>query len=108
MKSDEIKVTACSHRNGKKIVKSPLKTSLPLELKACLFILCMGALGTLMGGVRTIAASKECHLQDRCFTFNTAQERLNAVERDAFAGMGAAFFLSLPALLKQSSNSSKQ
>jgi hypothetical protein len=40
-------------------------------------------------------------VQEQCLRVDTAQKRLDVIEKGAYAGMGAAFFLSLPALLRR-------
>jgi hypothetical protein len=102
MKPNETKVIVKNAINAKgttKLLSTLLK--LPVEQKACLFILLMGVLGTVMGGINTEIAIRGCALQDQCLMVNTAQKRLDVVEKGAYAGMGAAFFLSLPALLRR-------
>jgi hypothetical protein len=102
MKPDEIKTMVKDNSNREKNPKLLSKLlSLPVEQKACLFILFMGVLGTAVGGINTEIAIRGCALQDQCLMVNTAQKRLDVVEKGAYAGMGAAFFLSLPALLRR-------
>jgi hypothetical protein len=102
MKPDEIKTIAQVNSNGKKNPKLLSKLlSLPVEQKACLFILFMGVLGTTVGGINTEIAVRGCILQEQCLRVDTAQKRLDVIEKAAYAGMGAAVLLSLPALLKR-------
>jgi hypothetical protein len=90
------------NRNAKKNPKSLAKLlSLPVEQKACLFILCMGVLGTMIGGINTKIAARGCILQDHCLIVDTTQKQLDVLEQGAYAGMGAAVVLSLPALLRR-------
>jgi hypothetical protein len=100
MKLDEIKTIVKDNSNAKKNPKLLSRLmSLPIEQKACLFILLMGVLGTVIGGINTEVAVRGCTLQKQCLVVDTAQKRLDAFEQGAYAGMSAAFFLSLPALL---------
>jgi hypothetical protein len=102
MKSDERKITVKDNRRTKKNPKL-LSTllSLPVEQKACLFILLMGVVGTVVGGINTEIAVRGCMLQDQCLVVDTTQKRLDVIEKGAYAGMGAAVVLSLPALLRR-------
>jgi hypothetical protein len=102
MKPDEIKMIVKDDRNRRKNTKSLSKLlSLPVEQKACLFVLLMGVLGTAAGGINTEIAIKGCILQEQCVIVDTTQKRLDEIEKAAYAGMGAAVLLSLPALLRR-------
>jgi hypothetical protein len=105
MKPDEIKIIVQNNRYGKKNNKLLSKLlSLPVEQKACLFILFMGILGTVVGGINSEIAIRGCNLQDQCLIVDTTKKRIDNIEKEAYAGMGAAVLLSLPALLRRFGN----
>lgn len=75
--------------------------SLKVEHRAYLFVLMMGVLGAAFGGVTTEVELQGCLQSGECFLVNTMQQRFKGIEKGAFAGMGAAVLLSLPAVLKE-------
>jgi hypothetical protein len=100
MKPNEIKIIAKNNPYPKKNTKLLLKLqSLPVEQKACLFILFMGIFGTVVGGINSEISIRRCHLQSQCSIVDTTKKRIDDTEKQAYAGMGAAVLLSLPALL---------
>ncbi|MBD2259141.1 hypothetical protein [Pseudanabaena sp. FACHB-2040] len=99
MKSNNM--IANNGRNGKRSNKPAAKLSnLPVEQKACLFILLMGILGVVVGGT---GAEFEMRAEagDQQFHFDAAQQRLDGAATGAYAGMGAAVAMSLPAIAKR-------
>lgn len=102
MKSDENKPVVKDKRNGKENTKLILKLqNLPVGQKACLFILFMGILGAVVGGINAEVEIKGCIPEEQCLLIDTTQKRLDGIGIGAFAGMGAAVLSSLPALLRQ-------
>jgi hypothetical protein len=105
MKPNEIKVTVKNNFSaGKSTSLRPGRLSLSVEQKACLFMLLMGGIGAAVGSVQSEVSARGCSQPGQCMVADASQKRLNDIESNAFAGMGAAFFLSLPALIKQLSN----
>lgn len=102
MKPDEIKIIAENNSYTKKNAKLLSKLqSLPVEQKACLFILFMGILGAAVGGINSEISIRRCSSQDQCSIVDTTQKRIDDIEKQAYAGMGAAVLLSIPALLRR-------
>ena len=105
MKPNEIKVTVKnSYSSSRSSSLRSKQLSLSVEQKACLFVLLMGGIGAAVGGVQAQISAQGCSQQRQCVSADISQKRFSDIESDAFAGMGAAFFLSLPVLIKQLNN----
>lgn len=74
--------------------------SLSVEQKACLFILFMGVVGVVMGGLSAELEIRGCTIEPHCLLLDTVQHRLDCIGKGAFWGMGAALAASMPALVK--------
>ena len=74
--------------------------NLPLEQKACLFILVMGILGGVVGGT-SAEIEMRAGIGDQRSRFDAAEQRLDGVEKGAYAGMGAATVMSLSAIARR-------
>lgn len=102
MKPDENRIIVKDQRDKKENTKLIAKLlHLPVEQKACLFILFMGVLGGVIGGISAEIEIRGCTLQEQCLIVDTTQKRLDGTGKGAFAGMAAATFSSVPALLKR-------
>lgn len=102
MKSGANKIIANGESKQKENIKLVKKLlHLPVEQKACLFVLFIGILGTVVGGIGAEVEMRRCAADKQCSMVNTPQKSLDGIEKAAFVGMGAAVFSSLPALLKR-------
>ena len=75
--------------------------SLHVEQRAFSFILIMGVLGAVFGAITTDLELQGCMKSWDCFLSNPAQQRLEGIEKGAFAGIVTALVLSLPAIIKE-------
>ncbi len=100
MKPDKSKSFVKNESNGKENAFLIAKLqNLSVGQKAYLFILFMGVLGAVVGGISAEIEIRGC-ITEHCLMVDITQKRLDGIGRGAFAGMGAAVFSSLPALLK--------
>ncbi|MBF2049055.1 MAG: hypothetical protein IGS54_17110 [Elainella sp. C42_A2020_010] len=100
MKLNKSKSIVKDESNRKENTKLIAKLQkLPVGQKACLFILFMGVLGAVIGGISAEIEIRGC-TAEHCPMVDTTQKRLDGIGKGAFVGMGTAVFSSLPALLK--------
>ena len=75
--------------------------ALPIEQRAIAFILILGVLGAILGGVTTDVELRNCFQSWDCSAINPSEQRMNGIKTGAYAGIGAALILSLPAIYRE-------
>jgi hypothetical protein len=87
--------------NGKGNYKVAAKLqNCPLEQRACLFVLFMGILGGVIGGT-SAEIEMRTGADNQRIRFDAVEQRLDGVEKGAYAGMGAATVMSLSAIARR-------
>lgn len=74
---------------------------LPVEQRAFAFILSMGLLGAVFGGITTNTELRSCMKSWDCVAMNPTEQVREGIKAGAYAGIAAAAILSLPAVLKE-------
>ncbi len=75
--------------------------SLSVWQKACLFTLFMGIAGAAVGGTLAEIEVRSCNAEEHCFMLDINQKRIDGIKSGSFAGMSAALFASLPAIIQE-------
>lgn len=102
MNSNVNKITNKNKSNDREHTQVITKLkSLSVDQRACFYILIMGVIGTIVGGINAEVKLKKCPGLDNCLTLNLDDQQISEIGIGALAGMGAATFLSLPALLNE-------
>ena len=75
--------------------------SLPVEQRAVAFVLILGLLGAIFGGISTDLELRSCLQSWNCSAINSAEQRVQGIKTGGYAGIGAALVLSMPAILRE-------